>query len=181
VEVLARGTEAVDKLKPNTLKGVRVIRLPVKEGEKEQTLGLTPLEQPDGRPRDVTGKLRDLAPGRYAIELEIPDWEAQLQGPVGADGQPGKLRSTFEVLPPDNEEVVELSADLPLLEEIAASSGGKVYQPDQIKELLSQLQAKVAKVDTRTEYPARKSWLTLLLVLSILAAEWGVRKWSGLP
>ncbi len=181
VEVLARGTEAVDKLKPNTLKGVRVIRLPVKEGEKEQPLGLTPLQQPDGRPRDVTGKLRDLAPGRYAIELEIPDWEAQLQGPVGSDGQPSKLRSTFEVLPPDNEEVVELSADLPLLEEIAASSGGKVYQPDQMKELLSQLQAKVAKVDTRTEYPARKSWLTLILVLGLLAAEWGVRKWAGLP
>jgi hypothetical protein len=181
VEVLARGTEAVDRLKPNSLKGVRVIRLPAKEGEKEQVLGLTPLQQPDGRPRDVAGKLRDLTPGRYALELEIADWKPQLEGPLGPDGQPTKLRSTFEVLPPDNEEVVELSADVPLLEEIAASSGGKVYQPDQVKELLKQLSAKVATVDTRTEYPARKSWLTLILVLVLLATEWGLRKWAGLP
>jgi hypothetical protein len=181
VEVLARGTEAVKPLRPDSLKGAKVIRLPAREGDREEPLGLTPLQQPEGRTRDVTGKLRDLTPGRYAVELEIPQWEAELQGPLGPDGRPTKLRSTFEVLPPDNEEVVELSADLPLLEEIAASSGGKVYQPDQMKDLLSQLQAKVAKVDTRTEHPARKSWLTLTLVLALLGAEWGVRKWAGLP
>lgn len=181
VEILARGTEAVKKLGPNSLKGARVIRLPSKEGETEQPLGLTPLQQPESRPRDVMGKVRDLTPGRYAVELEIPDWSDQLQGPVGADGRPSKLRSTFEVLPPDNEEMVELSADLPLLEAIAADSGGKVYQPEQVKELLDQLQAKVAKVDTRVEHPARKSWLMLILVLALLAAEWGIRKWVGLP
>lgn len=181
VEVLARGTEVVKKLGPNSLKGARVIRLPAKEGDAEQPVGLTPLEQPDGRPRDVTGKVRDLPPGRYAVELEIPDWADQLQGPVGPDGRATKLRSTFEVLPPDNEEVVELSADLPLLEELAAASGGKVYRPDEADALIEQLSGKVARVDTRTEYPARKSWLTLILVLALLAAEWGLRKWAGLP
>jgi hypothetical protein len=181
VEVLARGTEAVKKLGPNSLKGARVIRLPGKEGEVEQPVGLTPLQQPDNRPRDVTGKIRDLTPGRYAIELEIPDWADQLVGPVGADGRQSKLRSTFEVLPPDNEEVVELSADLQLLEDLAVGSGGKVYQPDQVNELIKQLRSKAATVDTRTEYPARKSWLALILVLTLLTAEWGLRKWAGLP
>lgn len=181
VEVLARGTEAVDKLKPNSLKGVRVIRLPSKEGEAERPLGLTPLQQPDGRPRDVAGKLRDLTPGRYAVELEIADWKGQLEGPLGPDGQPTKLRSTFEVLPPDNEEVVELSADMPLLEELATGNGRKVYRPDQVKELIDQLKAKGATVDTRSEFPARKSWLTLFIVLTLLGVEWGVRKWVGLP
>jgi hypothetical protein len=181
VEVLARGTEAVKKLGPNSLKGARMIRLPGKEGEAEEPVGLTPLQQPDNRPRDVTGKIRDLTPGRYAIELEIPDWADQLLGPVGADGRQSKLRSTFEVLPPDNEEVVELSADLQLLEDLAAGSGGKVYQPDQVNELIKQLRSKAATVDTRTEHPARKSWLALILVLTLLAAEWGLRKWAGLP
>ncbi len=181
VEVLARGTEAVKKLGPNSLKGARVIRLPSKEGEAERTLGLTPLQQPDGRPRDVAGKLRDLTPGRYAIELEIPDWADQLQGAVGVDGRPSTLRSTFEVLPPDNEEVVELSADMPLLEELATANGRKVYRPEQAKELIDQLKAKGATVDTRTEYPARQSWLTLVVVLALLGVEWGVRKWVGLP
>lgn len=181
VEVLARGTEAVKKLGPNSLKGARVIRLPAKEGEAEQAVGLTPLDQPDGRPRDVTGKVRNLSPGRYAVELEIPDWADQLQGPVGPDGRAAKLRSTFEVLPPDNEEVVELSADLPLLEEMAAASGGKVYRPEEVDRLIEQLSSQVARENTRTEYPARKSWLTLILVLALLAAEWSLRKWAGLP
>ncbi|MCU0702527.1 MAG: hypothetical protein MUF18_00865 [Fimbriiglobus sp.] len=181
VEVLARGTEAVEKLTAKSLKGVRVIRLPAKEGDGEKLLGLTLLQQPDGRPRDVAGKLRDLTPGRYALELVIADWESQLLGSPGPDGRPTPLRSTFEVLPPDTEEVVELSADLPLIEEIAANSGGKVYQPEQVKELIEKLRAEVAKIDTRVEYPARKSFLMLMILLGLLTTEWGVRKWVGLP
>jgi hypothetical protein len=181
VEVIARATEAVKKLGPNALKGVRLVKLPDRDGEAERPLSLTPLTQPDGRPRDLAGKLRDLTPGKYAVELEIPEWADQLVGPVGPDGRATKLRSTFEVLPPDNEELVELSADMPLLEEIAKSTGGKVYTPDKVKDLLDKLSAQVAKVDTQTEYAARKSWLTLAVVLVLLALEWGLRKWAGLP
>jgi hypothetical protein len=181
VEVIARATEEVRKLGPNSLKGARVVKLPSKDGETERTVGLTPLTQPESRPRDLSGKLRDLTPGRYAVELEIPEWADQLTGPVGPDGRATPLRSTFEVLPPDNEELVELSADLPVLDEIARATGGQVYTPDKVKELLDRLSAQTATVETNTEYPARRSWVTLALVLALLAVEWGLRKWAGLP
>ena len=181
VEVIARGTEAVRKLGANSIKGARLIKLPAKEGEVERTLTLTPLSQPESRPRDLSGKFRELVPGKYAVELEIPEWADQLTGPVGADGRATTLRSTFEVLPPDNEELVELSADMPLLDEIAKSTGGKVYTPDEVAELIEKLSAQVAKVEMNTEYPARKSWLTLVIVLALLSLEWGLRKWAGLP
>jgi hypothetical protein len=181
VEVIARATEAVRKLGPNSLKGARVVRLPAPDGEAERPVGMVPLANPDGRPRDLLGKLRDLTPGKYAIELEIPEWADQLTGPVGADGRATRLRSTFEVLPPDNEELVELSADLPLLESIAKTTGGAVYTADKLKGLIDRLSAQKATVDMHTVHPARKSWLTLLLVLALLAAEWGLRKWAGLP
>jgi hypothetical protein len=181
VEVIVRATEAVKKLPATALKGARLFKLPEKDGQAERPLALAPLTQPDGRPRDLSGRLRDLGPGKYAVELEIPDWADQLVGPPGPDGRATRLRSTFEVLPPDNEELVELSADLPLLEEIARTTGGKVYTPDKVRELIDQLAAKLATVETQTEYPARKSWLTLAVVLALLAAEWGLRKWAGLP
>ncbi len=181
VEVLARGSDEVKKLGPNSLKGARVVRLADKDGGAETAVGLTPLTTPDGRPRDVAGKVRNLPPGQYAVELEIPDWADQLQGAVGPDGRAAKLRSPFEVLPPDNEEVIELTADVQMLDDIASTSGGRVYQPHEVEELVRQLSAKVATVDTRTEHPARKSWLTLAFVLILLGAEWGVRKWAGLP
>jgi hypothetical protein len=181
VEVIVRGIDPLKKLGPNSLKGARLIKLPAKDGEAEKVVSLTPLAQPEGRPWDLSGKLRELVPGKYGVELEIPEWADQLIGPVGADGRATKLRSTFEVLPPDNEEVVELSADMPLLEELAAGNNRTVYRPDQVKELIDQLKAKGATVDSRSEFPARKSWFTLFVVLALLGAEWGLRKWVGLP
>ena len=181
VEVIARGTEAVKKLSSASLKGVRVLRLPQKDGDREAMVGLTPLTLPENRNREVTGKVRDLPPGKYGLELEIPDWTEHLQGAVGPDGRALPLRSTFEVLPPDNEELVELSSDEPLLNAMADSSGGASYTPDRIDELIAKLTAQQATVERRAEYPARKSWLVLALVLAFLAAEWGLRKWAGLP
>jgi hypothetical protein len=174
VEVIARGTEAVTKLQPNTLKGARIIKLPANEKEVEKLVSLVPLSQPENRARDLTGKIRELAPGKYAVELVIDDWVNSLQ-------ETPTPRSAFEVLPPDNEELTELSADMPLLEEIAKSTGGKVYTPDKVNELLEKLSAQVAKVESASRHPARKSWITLVVVLGLLAAEWGLRKWAGLP
>jgi hypothetical protein len=181
VEMIVRSNDMVRKLGPTALKGARVVKLPTKEGEQEKTSALTPLTHPDGRPRDLTGKMRGLTPGKYAIELEIPEWADQLQGPPGPDGRATKLRATFDVLPPDNEELVELSANLPLLEELAATTKGQVFTPDQVAELLEKLATQSATVDHRVDRPFRKSWWTLIVILALLSAEWGLRKWSGLP
>ncbi len=181
VEMIVRSTDAVRKLGATALKGARILKLPSKPGDAEKTSALTPLTHPDARPRDLTGKIRGLTPGKYAIELEIPEWADQLQGPPGPDGRATKLRSTFEMLPPDNEELVELSANLPLLEELAATTKGQVFTPDQAAELLEKLIAQTATVEHRVDRPFRKSWLTLIVILGLLSAEWGLRKWSGLP
>jgi len=181
VEMIVRSTDGVRKLGPTALKGARVVKLPMRPDDKEKTSALTPLTTPEGRPRDLTGKIRGLTPGKYAIELEIPEWADQLQGPPGPDGRATKLRATFEMLPPDHEELVELSANLPLLEELAATTRGQVFTPDQAAELVEKLIAQTATVEHRVDRPFRKSWLTLLLILGLLSAEWGLRKWAGLP
>ncbi|HEY2784100.1 MAG TPA: hypothetical protein VGJ05_03920, partial [Fimbriiglobus sp.] len=116
VEVVVRAAESLKKLGPGAMKGAKIIRLPDKPDGAEAPAGLIPLANPEGRPRDLAGSAKDLVPGKYAIELVIPDWADKLQGPPGPDGRFAPLRSRFEVLPPDNEELIDLGANLPLME-----------------------------------------------------------------
>lgn len=181
VEVVVRTSDAVKKLGPNAMKGARVVRLPEVVGGKETPVGLIPLTHPEGRPRDLSGKAHDLTPGKYAVELEIPEWTDQLQGPPGPDGRATKLRCTFEVAPPDNEELVDLAANLSLLEELAQCGGGKVYSIENAKELIDALTAQSATREYFIERPLRQSWWPLGIFLAFLTLEWILRKWAGLP
>lgn len=181
VEVVVRTSDAIKKLGPNAMKGARVVRLPEVVGGKETPAGLIPLTHPEGRPRDLSGKAHDLTPGKYVVELEIPEWADQLQGPPGPDGRATKLRCPFEVAPPDNEELVDLAANLSLLEELAQAGGGKVYTIENAKELVDALAAQSATREYFIERPLRQSWWVLGIFLAFLTLEWILRKWSGLP
>ncbi len=181
VEVVARTSDAVKKLGPNAIKGARVIRLPEVVGGKETPAGLIPLTHPEGRPRDLSGKAHDLTPGKYAVELEIPEWADQLQGPPGPDGRATKLRCPFEVAPPDNEELVDLAANLSLLEELAQAGNGKVHSIENAKDLIESLAAQSATREYFVERPLRQSWWVLGAFLAFLTLEWILRKWAGLP
>jgi hypothetical protein len=180
-EFVVRATDAVRPLSPQALKGAKVIRLPDGPEGKESPAGLVPLTPAEGRPRELVGTLRDLTPGRYAVELEVPEWADQLRGPPGPDGRAAPLRARFEVLPPDGEELADLSANRELLEQIATASGGKVYTPETLGELVEALTAKAATREETVRLPARRSWWVLGLVAVLLTAEWVLRKWSGLP
>jgi hypothetical protein len=125
--------------------------------------------------------LRDLPPGQYAVELEVPEWADQLRGSPGPDGRLLPLRARFEVLPPDEEELADLSANRELLEQLATASGGKVYTPETINTLPEELTARAATHEVTRRLPARRSWWLLGVVAVLLGIEWGLRKWSGLP
>jgi hypothetical protein len=181
VEIVVRTAESVKKLGANALKAARVVRLPAEAGGKETPVGLVPLTNPEGRPRDLSGKVRDLTPGKYAVELDIPEWADELVGPPGPDGRATKLRCNFEVLPPDNEELVDLAANLPLLEELASASGGKVYSIENVHELLEVLAAQTAVREYFVERPLRQSWWVFGVFIALLSLEWALRKWAGLP
>ncbi len=181
VEVVVRTSDAVKKLDDNALKGARIIRLPEVVGGKETSAGLIPLSKPEGRPRDLSGKASDLTPGKYVIELEIPEWADQIQGPPGPDGRATKLRCPFEIAPPDNEELVDLAANLSLLEELAQAGNGKVYSIETSQELLDAIKAQSAKREYFIEHQLRQSWWVLGIFLAFLTIEWILRKWAGLP
>jgi hypothetical protein len=181
VEVVVRAAESVKMLSPNARKATRIVRLPTAVGGAETQVALAPLLIPEGRPRDLQAKLTDLAPGKYAVELDIPEWADELIGPPGVDGRAEKLRAYFEVVPPDNEELIDLSANWTLLQEMADASGGQVVTPENVQAILDKLSTRTATRSVTIDRPLRRSWSVFSILLGLLALEWILRKWIGLP
>ncbi len=172
VTVTARLAEKLGALKNDMLAGARVIAL---ADGKEKAAALIPLSRPAERPRLLDGQIRGLPPGDYALELAIPELAAKLL----ADGKP--LRAPFRVLPPESNELTDLEANLPLLEEIAAKSGGKVFAADEARDLAGLLVKKAIIHVERHDQKLYQWWGALALVVALLTMEWVGRKMAGLP
>jgi hypothetical protein len=122
-----------------------------------------------------------LLPGRYFIELAIPELADKLQAPPGPDGKPGKLRAEFTVTGSEGDEMVELATNWPLLEELAVKSGGKTFTPENASELLELLTKQSITHTDHFEFQLWQWWGTLVLFLVLLTVEWVARKMAGLP
>jgi hypothetical protein len=180
VEINVRLAEQTGPLGPNALAGARVLRQGAGEAG-EQAVALVPLKPREAQPRVLEGKVRDLLPGRYEIELAIPELADKLNAPPGPDGKPGKLRAAFTVAAPEGEEMVELATNWPLLDELAAKSGGKVYTPETAADLADLLARQSSTHVEHSELRLWQTWGTLAAFLVLLTLEWVARKLAGLP
>jgi hypothetical protein len=182
IDLLVQLGDEANRLRPEALAGARILR---QVGSNPDTasgaVALVPLTRRQAQPRVLEGRIRDLPAGQYAIELAIPELADKLQGPPGPDGKPAKLRATFAVLPPEGLEMVELATNFPLLDELAAKSGGKVFTPENAMELVDLLSRQEVTREHYSEHRLWQWWVTLALVLFLLTAEWAGRKWAGLP
>jgi hypothetical protein len=180
VEVTVRLSDELTGLRPGMPAAARIIRAGG-AGQKDEAVALVPLEAREAQPRVLQGRIRNLPAGPYAIELAIPDLADKLRAAPGPDGRPAGMRANFTVTPADTGETAELATNWPLLEELAAKSGGKVYTADNAAELVNLLTRQTIQ---RVEHPERRLWewwVTLAVVLALLTAEWVGRKWAGLP
>jgi hypothetical protein len=173
-EIVVRLSDKVKKLGPEALAGGRLIRKP-KPGT-EEIVGLMPLRPHPVLPRELDGAQANLPPGDYDVELVIPDIEEKLNGPDGK-----KLRAHFQVLPADTGELLDLSTNWNLMEDVAAKSGGKVFPAERAAELIDLLQSRSATREYAVEQKMWQSWWTLILLVALLTAEWVTRKFAGLP
>jgi hypothetical protein len=186
VKVVVRFNEEMGPVKPDLLAGARILAQGG-PGGKDRAVALVPLSRREAQPRVLEGKISGLPPGQYAVELVIPDLASKLRAPPPPPGspeagQPPKpLRATFTVRPPDSPELLELQTRWPLLEEIAAKSGGKVFTPEDAAELVKLLAAKSIPHVERHEQRLWQWWVLLAVVLGLLTVEWAARKLAGLP
>jgi len=177
VEVVARLSESLGELRLDLQAGAKILRLPQGNAEPERTVALVPLESRAGQPRVRQGQVNDLPPGQYAIELAIP----QLADKLFAENSRLPLRASFSVRAAPHQELFALEANRPLLDELAAASRGKVFQPWELDDLEAAL---LQRGEVQIEHHEQRLWQwwgVLVVVVALLSLEWVLRKLSGLP
>ncbi len=178
VKVTVRLNEELGPIKPDLLAAARILQAG-KSGQAEKAVALVPLSRREAQPRVLEGRIRALPPGEYAIELVMPEYADKLLAKDGPQGKP--MLAHFTIRPPDSKEMIDLETRWPLLEELAARSGGKVFTPEDASELADLLANQSVSHSERYEQKLWQWWVVLVLVLAFLTIEWTARKWAGLP
>jgi hypothetical protein len=178
VEIAARWLDIRQPLRPNSAASIRIFR--TVPNKPDEPVASVPLSRQESRPRDLTARLRDLPAGEYSAELVIPDRATELTV-AGPGGKTSPLRARFRVTPRESTEMSDLSCDIPLLEEIAAKSGGRMFQADEAAQIVPLLAQRTITREVHHERRLAESWITLAALLSLLGFEWALRKVAGLP
>ncbi|MCC6972327.1 MAG: hypothetical protein IT434_19095, partial [Phycisphaerales bacterium] len=79
------------------------------------------------------------------------------------------------------EEFRSLVPNVALLEEIARKTGGQVVAAEELEKFVRRLPELKAPVMETWSYPAWHTPLMFGLALACLLAEWGLRRWRGMP
>jgi hypothetical protein len=178
VDISLRLGQEVTVPTPDVPAEARVVAL--EPGGKERTAAVVPLVAKANQPRLLQGQARDLSPGRYRIDLNVPDLKRFLEPP--AKEQAGAL---FTILPPDHGEMADLAGNPAFLESLAGESKGKVLKAEDagsLPDILSRsIDQNERRVDQRLWRDPPLVWFTLGILLTLLSVEWLVRRLAGLP
>jgi uncharacterized membrane protein len=79
------------------------------------------------------------------------------------------------------EEFKSLTPNVALLETIAKKTGGEVVTPDRLAELVKKLPTQRAPMMEAWSRPIWHTPLLFAFALACLVAEWGLRRWKGMP
>ncbi len=138
---------------------------------------------PDGKTIQLTGRASDDQPGRYSAAFASAaagPYRATIRTEA-ADGSQIEQRETGWVADPDAEEFRSLVPNREFLERIAERSGGEVLEMSELDRFVSTLpNREIPITETRTQ-PWWHRWTIFTVAICLLVAEWGIRRWKGLP
>src|SRR5437762_6889095 len=138
---------------------------------------------PDKREIEMVAEASEKAPGTYSA-LFAPRIGGAYRATVSvtaADGSEVGSRDTGWTVEPETDEFRTLTVNRPLLERLASQTGGEVLTLDGLESFVASLpNRKIPQTESWT-YPLWHQWHVFLLALACLIAEWGLRRWRGLP
>ncbi len=123
------------------------------------------------------------APGQFAATFTPRDAGAYLAEAHVLD-RDGKVIGTAQsgwVNDPATEEFQSLAPNLALMQDIARRTGGEVIPWDKLDEFVKSLPNRKAPVTDEESHPLWQQGPVFLAVLMCFLAEWGWRRWKGLP
>lgn len=109
-------------------------------------------------------------PGAYVANIEVP----------GDEQEPPQTTSVGWVSNPAAEEFHHTAVNTSLLEEIARQTGGQVLTASALPDFVRKLSSRDLPVMETETTPLWHRPLLLVLVLTLLGLEWGLRRWKGL-
>jgi hypothetical protein len=145
----------------------RVRELPLIISQAGQEIGRTTLAAADGAAPDrLTAEFLPAKPGKYEAAAQLPD---------------GTRATTRFFVFDDNPEQTEVATDLNYLRRLCEASGGRVLQPEELGQLLSDLKTNEAVTAPATRLCSLwdRAWVFWLLGL-LFAADWYLRRRWGL-
>ena len=177
IEVAARLSEEAPPL--NNVAEARVKIMRQKADKSSEVVAVVPLKVSAQQSKLLEGKLRDLPPGSYRVLLDVPD----LRDPAApAEREPG---APFQVLSPENAELLDLSTNWELLQALAEHSQGRLFTPESVEQLLEmldrQVRPKESRLDSKVWQDEPFVWWALAVIVGLLTAEWLWRKGLELP
>jgi hypothetical protein len=138
--------------------------------------GQLALAEDTREPGVYRGVLKDVPPGTVTIRAAGPGVEALLD--AEAHSEPVTIAVT--VSPPGALELRHTRCNLPLLKQLAESSGGRLIGPTALESTLSLSDLSPEVTETVTQRPLWVRWPFLWVFLACLTVEWAVRKLYGL-
>lgn len=109
--------------------------------------------------------------GAYLVDARVTQADGQLVGQASAGWASDAAADEFRSLKPNRA----------LLETLAQRTGGQVVQMDKLKDFVSHLPNRRAPVSEPWSEPLWQKPAVFLFVFACFVAEWGVRRWKGLP
>ncbi len=91
------------------------------------------------------------------------------------------LRANFAIVAPPSRELIDLECYEELLGQLASTTNGRVFRPDEADALESLLSAQTVRRVEHQAQPLWRWWVVLAALVALLSAEWIVRKVGGLP
>jgi uncharacterized membrane protein len=141
------------------------------------------IHTPDGREIALTAESSEQAAGEYRTQF-APRIAGAYRAKISVtapDGSEVGGRETGWAVEPETEEFRQLRGNQALLTRIAQESGGEVVSLAGLDGFVAGLpNRKMPIVETWT-YPLWHQWSVLVVALSCLVGEWGLRRWKGLP
>jgi hypothetical protein len=109
--------------------------------------------------------------GAYSVEAQVTRSDGVIAGQAAAGWASDPAADEFRSLKPNRA----------LLEDIARKTGGELIEMDELENFVRGLPKRQAPITETHASPLWHQPWVLLLVLGCFVAEWGIRRWKGLP
>ncbi|MBM80477.1 MAG: hypothetical protein CMJ78_07780 [Planctomycetaceae bacterium] len=110
-------------------------------------------------------------PGAYRATVDVVD----------SEGQPLGTADAGWTSDPGAEEFRSVSANYRLMQAIAKKTGGRIVKPAELPQFVAGLATEEMPVSEMWTFPLWDHPAIFAFVLACLIAEWGLRRWKGLP